>query len=443
VSTPFRIEGRELDAATGVVSLHYSLGEWRFAERIDFGPLPDGLPPARRAAFERALDLLLAVAGVSYFKVSDPDAIDGPGARRLTPEARELLAALYGEGLAEFRAVNGIPVDRRPSLPPAAADPPAPGPSPAGLGDGVLVPVGGGKDSIVTLEALKDRFDVAAFSVGTPQPIVRTVAIAGVAHRVVRRTLAPELFELNARGEALNGHVPVTAIVALIAAATAILDGRGTVAMSNERSASEGSYEVDGVVVNHQFSKGAVAERLLAEAVRASVAPDLTCFSFLRPASELAIARAFARLPAYRTAFTSCNAVFRLDPERRARRWCGDCPKCRFVYLILAPYLGPEALREVFGADLLADEAQLPGFRELAGIGAVKPFECVGEQDESRAAVRMLAADPRWARRPVVRALAEALDGTPTPAAEELLALAPTPGYPARFEEALRAALGA
>ena len=117
----------------------------------------------------------------------------------------------------------------------------------------------------------------------------------------------------------------------------------------------------------------------------------------LRPASELAIARAFARLDAYHEAFTSCNAIFRIDPELRAASWCCDCPKCRFVFLVLAPFSSPEHLSAVFGRDLLRDESQLAGFALLTATGGHKPFECVGEEKESLAAIRLLAEDPRWA----------------------------------------------
>ena len=143
----------------------------------------------------------------------------------------------------------------------------------------------------------------------------------------------------------------------------------------------------------------------------AEVAPGLGYFSVLRSASELAIARAFSRFPQYHHAFTSCNAVFRLDPELALQSWCRDCPKCRFVYLALAPFSAPEHLASVFGADLLADPAQAEGFALLTATGGHKPFECVGEEEESIAALRLLAADPRWSDHAVVKQLvAEVLD---------------------------------
>ncbi len=166
----------------------------------------------------------------------------------------------------------------------------------------------------------------------------------------------------------------------------------------------------------------------------------------LRPASELAIARAFAGMERYHGAFTSCNAVFRLDPALRGSSWCRDCPKCRFVFLVLAPFSSPEHLREVFGGDLLAEESQYEGFALLAASGGHKPFECVGEEQESLAAMRMLADDPRWRGHAVVRRLAsEVLPAHPLPEGDPAVVLALSDEHdlaPGLLDD-LRAVLGA
>src|SRR5438477_374776 len=166
-------------------------------------------------------------------------------------------------------------------------------------------------------------------------PSASTAAVAGLPRLIARRRLDPALPALNRAG-ALNGHVPITAIVSCVALLTAALRGFDAVAMANERSASSGNIDWQGVEVNHQFSKGLRAERLL-QAALAEIGAGVQSFSVLRPASELAIARAFAGMAPYHRAFTSCNAIFRTDPALRASSWCCDCPKCRFVFLALAP----------------------------------------------------------------------------------------------------------
>ena len=205
--------------------------------------------------------------------------------------------------------------------------------------------------------------------------------------------------------------MPITAIVSCVALLTAALNGYDAVTLANERSASAGNVVYDGIEVNHQFSKSARAEALLRGAVAETGSP-VNVFSLLRPASELGIARTFAGMPQYHAAFTSCNTIFRLDPALRATSWCGNCPKCRFVFLILAPYLDPEAMRGIFHKPMLDELDQYEGFALLTATGGHKPFECVGEEEESLAAISLLAADERWRDRPVVaRLVAEVLDG--------------------------------
>jgi len=368
----FRFTERRFEDDTAV--LEYALDdEVRFVERIRF-PGADGVPS------DALLELLHLVAGVSYYKVAAPSSIEHAGS--------PLVRALYTDGLAEFGYVNGIDMRERVRFEASAA--PGPAAEPLELPRRTAVPIGGGKDSIVTLEALRAAGEpLVAFSVGKPEPIRRTVEVADVDHIVVERELSPNLSELNAAG-ALNGHVPITAVVSAIACFAAPLYGFDAIAMSNERSASERNLLWNGAEVNHQWSKGIEFERLMRGEL-ARRAPDLEWFSFLRPWSELAIARAFARLEGYDDAFTSCNSVFRRDPERRGTGWCGDCPKCRFVFLVLAPWMERERLVRIFGQDLLADPAQADGFAELAGGRAHKPFECVGEEAESAAAMRLLA----------------------------------------------------
>lgn len=438
-----RFVARELDER-GQVTLRYALDdEVAFVERFEL-PLPGGGPlgAADRERVGGLLALLHWVAGVSYFKAAVPPAVrcecgDPP------PAAAALLEALYSEGLGELAYVNRLPRLPRPAFP-AGAPPAGAGAARRGELTRVLVPVGGGKDSVVALEAVRRAgLELALFSVGDATPIARTVAVAGLPHLLVRRRLDPGLAALNRAG-ALNGHVPVTAIVSCVALLTAALHGYDAIAMANERSASSGNVVWDGIEVNHQFSKGLRAERLLRAAV-AEAAPGMELFSVLRPASELAIARAFARLERYHAAFTSCNAVFRLDPELRSASWCRDCPKCRFVFLALAPFCAPEHLRDVFGADLLDDERQYEGFALLTATGGHKPFECVGEEQESVAAIRLLAEDPRWRSHAVVRRLVDEVlplhAGAGDP--EAVLALSDDHEVPAVLLDEVRALLGA
>ena len=441
----FRFVARELDSR-GHVTLRYALDEdVSFVEEFDL-PIERELDGQTRARVEPLLALLHWVAGVSYFKTAAPPAVacetgDPPHA----PAA--LLEALYSEGLGEFAYANGLPALPRPRFPrgaPAAAPARTPGAT-MRVPARVLVPVGGGKDSAVALEIIRrSGAELSLFSVGDAPPIARTVAVAGLPRLLALRRLDGGLGELNRSG-ALNGHVPVTAIVSCVALLTAALHGFDAVAMANERSASTGNLVWDGVEINHQFSKSLRAELLLGDAL-AEVPGAPALFSILRPASELAIARAFARMERYHPAFTSCNAIFRIDPALRSASWCCECPKCRFVFLALAPFSEPAHLRAIFGRDLLAEDDQFDGFALLSATGGHKPFECVGEEQESIAAIRMLASDPRWSSHSVLARLAAEvlpLHGPPEGDPASVLALSDDHAVPPGLMADVRALLGA
>ncbi len=211
----------------------------------------------------------------------------------------------------------------------------------------------------------------------------------------IKRQLAPELFEYNRLG-AYNGHIPVTAINSAILVCAAMLYGFDAIAFSNERSASVATLEYDGQSVNHQWSKGIDFERGLRAHIATHIAADLDYFSLLRPLSELAVDARFARETQYDDVFSSCNRNFRIRGERPSDRWCGQCPKCHFVFLALAPFVAKPRLLGIFGRNLLDDPALAPGFDALLEYREHKPFECVGEGRESRAAMLALSQRPEW-----------------------------------------------
>ncbi len=380
--------------ADGVAELAYAFDDGEpLVERIRF-PAAPALPPARQAAFDAALKLLHLIAGVSYYKAGVPPTIavdDGP----LDDATADLLDALYLHGLAEFAYRNGLDLRGRIRFPRGGqALPSAPA---LGLPKRTLVPIGGGKDSLVAVEAIKSiGGDATATWVGTSPLIAACAERTGLPTLNIQRELAPGLFELNRLG-AWNGHIPVTAVNSAILAVAAILYGHDSIAFANERSASAATLEYDGQQVNHQWSKGYAFETLLSDWLHSHVAADLDYCSLLRPYSELAITRAFAKLTPYFDSFSSCNRNFRILGPKPADRWCGQCPKCHFVFLALAPFLPKPRLLTIFGRNLLDDESQAAGFDALLEYQDHKPFECVGEGAEARAAMVALSQRPEWA----------------------------------------------
>ncbi len=409
--------------------VHPTFGERHLSERID---LPVAVPAG--AGIGPVADLLAVAAGVSYFKVSAPGSITFGPDLHLDDAATAAATALYDEGMREFSFANGLPLPRPIALPDAV--PAAASPVPARDGR-LLIPIGAGRDSSLLVSVLAERCAVAPLLlVIGDTPYARRVADAsGLELVVAHRHIDPGLLELNALG-ATNGHIPVTAINSLIAAVVAHATGCSAVVMANERSGSQPTRVVDGVAINHQYSKSFEFELLLQ---RALAPAGIGYFSALRPWGELPVAAAFARCgDAMLHAFMSCNRAFVRDPALRSDGWCGECPKCRSVYLSLAPFLPPATLREVFGCDLLDDTAQVDGFLALVDVGA-KPFECVGEVDEARTAIRMLAADPAWRDHAVVRAVA---DRSPAPSFDDAFAVSTQHAVPEDLFRVLRATIG-
>jgi hypothetical protein len=378
----------------GVAELVYAFDDGpELVERVTFPGAP-AVPAERRDAFAAALRLLHLVAGVSYYKAGIPPEIVVEG-EPLDEETAYLLDALYLHGLAEFAYRNRLdlrgriafPFERRPvSHAPAA-----------GLPRRSLLPIGGGKDSVVAVEAVKSiGAEATATWVGNSPLIAECAARTGLPMLNISRELAPGLFELNRLG-AWNGHIPVTAINSVILAVAAILYGYDSIVFANERSASVATLEYEGQEVNHQWSKGFGFEKTLHDYLHTHVAADLDYCSLLRPWSELAVTSAFARLGGeYFNVFSSCNRNFRILGPKPADRWCGQCPKCHFVFLALAPFMAKPRLLSIFGRNLLDDDALAGAFDALLEYRDHKPFECVGEGAEARAAMAALAERPEW-----------------------------------------------
>lgn len=440
----FRFTGCGFDAATGEARLAYAFDDGpEMVETVRFPGAPFALDAARAGAVQRALRLLHLVAGVSYYKAAVPPqiVIEGEGIDAATAT---LLTSVYENGLGEFAYRNGLSLRGKIHFP--AAAPAAAASAGVGLGDRAIVAIGGGKDSLVSIEALRAMgIDQTVAWVGSSPLIKACAERTGLATLNVTRALSPLLFEYNKQG-ALNGHIPVTAVNSAILAVAALLTGHGQVVFSNERSASYGSLIPGTGEVNHQWSKGWDFERDFAAWLRSHVAADLAYYSLLRPFSELAVARQFARLDRYDQHFSSCNRNFHLLGERPAQRWCGVCPKCHFVFLALAPFMPKPRLMAIFGRNLLDEADQAPGFDALLEYRDHKPFECVGEGRESRAAMDALADSPAWREDALVKRYATEIRPQLEPADRGLAPLlepSDDHGIPSTLWGPLRAHFGA
>ncbi len=424
----FIFKSYSFDRESGEVLLKYGIDEEEFVERLVF-PIGENTPPfmgESEGALDRALFALHLIAGISYYKAKLPPTIIVESGT-LSAEQAASWNKLYTLGLGEFFFRNDLdfrdyvrfPVGEF-SPPFMALDEPEPGEESesegaldsAPLGPpinkgkplaGAIVPIGGGKDSLVAIEMLKLAnipFDLFMF--GNHARIREVAAEVGGKLFSVSRVIDPKLIELNKAG-AWNGHVPITAYVGIAASIVATLNGRRDVIFANERSANSGNTEVDGVVINHQYSKSLEAERDLQHYIELFVSKDVRVFSLLRPLSELDIARRFAANAKYFNVFSSCNTNYKQGSVPTVTRWCGKCPKCAFVFVMLGAFIPRRKMVEMFGEDLLVREDLLPMYKDLTGYGTMKPFECVGEFEEVIAAFALIHGRGEYEDSPMMK----------------------------------------
>ncbi len=240
VSDAFIIEEPAFDPATGIASFGYGLGELHFTEVLTFpfgadaaaaadAGLPQAPPPHRRRPRRQLL------------QAARPD----PDQHRLP--AHHARARLHPRRLRE-RARRVL----RPQQPQALRPDPdrgrrrhRPGPAASTLSNRALLPIGGGKDLLVSVQLLEAAdLDFTPFAVNAKGPILGSVDKIGRPPLYIKRTLDAEMIRLGKEPGYYNGHVPSTAINSMIAALTALLFSYNRIVLSNERFGLRGQCRV-------------------------------------------------------------------------------------------------------------------------------------------------------------------------------------------------------
>ena len=399
----FYFDSFSFDAQTGeIVFCYHTENGPNFKEKVVFPGAPFQINTATQKALDQVLFLAHIACGITYYKAflsNEIKILSGA----LTTKQATFFDAFYLKGLGEFAIKNNLNLQGKIHFPSGNKEsdkvllP---------LESKALVPVGGGKDSCVVMELLKDlKVPATGVACGGSAPQSACAERSGLPYITFKHELDTQLFDLNASGKVYNGHVPITGMLAFLLWALALLRKEKYVVMACEKSANSGNLSQGDLIINHQWSKSFEFEKMFYDLTQ-EITPDFRYFSLLRPVSEAHIAKLFAqKCTPYFDVFTSCNKAFKLDLSKRLNGWCGTCDKCRFVFLILAPFMDKNILLKALGTNPLDDQAQLEGYRELLGLSGHKPFECVGETDECRWAFNQLKHHPNWQEDFVVKAL--------------------------------------
>lgn len=380
----FRFCGYNFDATNGKILFDYRI-EFSNREPLEFTEtviLPNVPKNLNEELIRKFLEPLHIILGISYYKLYCPPKITT--SFRISREQADFWNVVYRNGLGEFLFRNKLDPERLAKFPYSKIKTE---PVEIEVRNRALLGIGGGKDSIVAAELLKN-FETASFLVETQrndkisEKIIKKI---GNPSLLIKRIIDPKIFEKH--DKAYNGHIPISAIFAFIGLLAAAVYKYKYVIVANEHSSNFGNIQYRGETINHQWSKSLEFEALFREYAKKFITPDIVYFSILRQFYEIRIARMFAKFKEYFPLFTSCNRSFQISKEQPNNLWCGECPKCAFVFLVLAPFIGKKELLGIFQKNLFADDSLIPLFKNLLGFGNLKPFDCVGTFEESRAAL--------------------------------------------------------
>jgi UDP-N-acetylmuramoylalanine--D-glutamate ligase len=351
-------------------------------------PEPVNTNEVQEELLKKLLEGLHLIIGVSYYKFYCACLAGGQATKVKLPYAlskkeAEFWNTIYQDGLGEFYFRNKLNPKKSPKFPYDSK-----------IKNKLfsleknnkcLVALSGGKDSIVAAELLKEQgIEVTTIFTETnnKSELVDNVAQKfGGQFLKIQRFLDSQVFQKHK----YDGHIPISAIYAFLGIFYAVLYKYSYFVVANEHSSNFGNVNYKGKQINHQWSKSSEFENLFSDYLNNFISADVKYFSLLRPFYEIRIAKLFSNYKKYFSVFSSCNKNFKLVKENKSGLWCGECPKCVFVFTLLSPFLAKKELINIFHKNLYQDENLLPLFKDILGLGKMKPFDCVGTFEESKA----------------------------------------------------------
>lgn len=309
-----------------------------------------------------------------------------------------------------------------------------------------LIPVGGGKDSALSLALLEENdknFDCLLLATHTnhqtktttdivlnPDPAAKRVAKVSSAQHVFQahRFLDPLLLELNRQEfsqpgsnqprlssnqprlssdqprlssdqpqpdsnqpqpspqQYLNGHIPFSAYLSFLSLLTAYIWNHQLVLVGNESSANQGNIQYLGTNINHQYSKAYEYEADFRQYIKQYLKSDAPNTG-QQYASLLRPLNELQIARAFSRHPRYLSQFASCNVNQKQGSWCHHCAKCLFVYTLLYPFVDYSYLtNQIFRSDLFQNSDLAPLALSLAGYTQHKPFDCVGTFEESRVA---------------------------------------------------------
>lgn len=383
------------------LEIGYSADQFQFATKVfyhdvSFSGLRSRYPQALIDTLTAHIALFEGMKLCSLFpKTYDISLI----ATHLYPETLSLFARIYTGVFAQHWYENQVTDYRGPELifpgktlgqsRAIALDQPDPSPDSPHLPT-ILTGCGGGKDSVLAiklLEAAEIPFATLQYShsiygkADTQHQLVADVLTCTHSVRSHRISIYDDflddpLFPLyfpNNTGITIP-ETPVSVFESLLLA----LQWNYTyLNLAHEKSANKGNLFWDAIdqEVNHQWGKSFEAETLLNQFIQTHFITNFTYFSLLQPLYDLRIFASLSRHPEIVPKIHSCNIE---------KPWCKKCPKCAYVWLGLMAAFPTNLVDAVFQRNLFDEPDLALTFRQMIGLEAHTPFECIGEVDESR-----------------------------------------------------------
>lgn len=395
----FVFDSYSIDETGKILLFRYAYGKNEFEERI---VLPQQIENREDNILHGILFNLHLALGISYWKANCSKIIE-INSGSLSRQQTIFWEIVYTKGLGEFYFRNKIDFRNLVHFP--FADTSSFGPHEIKPTEKQLVGIGGGKDSVVVWEHLKlEKKEATGLLIKTQhtyQAVDELVEKMNIPVLTIERFIDTG-FIADSKNQKYNGHVPISMIYAWIGVLASYLYGYKAFVVANEKSADQGNTELFGMQVNHQWSKTKEFEDLFQQYLHANISPHLDYYSPIRHLTELEIVAECVKYPAYLPLITSCNRNFSITKRLHEKKWCGECPKCAFAFILFAAYLPKNQILSLFGKNMFEDQSLIGMFKDLQGRGGLKPFECVGTFEEVQEALKMIEARGEFDLKPLL-----------------------------------------